>query len=142
MELVPELHSARRIHGWIPRRADLANGGTFRSPEISEARPTCTKCRPACGYGMRILYADLEREWRGGQSQAFLTLQGLARANHEVALLAPERSALAERAAQQGITVHASPRIGLRAQAAQLMARLSIPTTGTPFALAHINEPH
>jgi len=33
--------------------------------------------------------ADLEREWRGGQSQALLTLQGLVRANHQVELVAP-----------------------------------------------------
>jgi hypothetical protein len=26
---------------------------------------------------MRMLYVDLEREWRGGQSQALLTLCGL-----------------------------------------------------------------
>ena len=26
---------------------------------------------------MKVLYVDLEREWRGGQSQALLTLRGL-----------------------------------------------------------------
>ena len=26
---------------------------------------------------MRILYVDLEREWRGGQSQALFTVRGL-----------------------------------------------------------------
>ncbi len=94
---------------------------------------------------MRILYADLEREWRGGQSQGLLTLQGLIRANHQVELVAAERSPLAQRAAQMGIPVHASPRFGLRAWAAQSMARLSSRAAGSawePFALAHLNEPH
>lgn len=91
---------------------------------------------------MKVLYADLEREWRGGQSQALLTLQGLIRANHQVELVAAERSPLAQRAAQAGIPVHESPRFGLRAWAAQSMARLSAPTAGEPFALAHLNEPH
>ena len=91
---------------------------------------------------MRILYADLEREWRGGQSQALLTLQGLVRANHQVELVAAERSPLAQRAEQLGIPVHASPRFGLRAWAAQAMARLSARAAGEPFALAQLNEPH
>jgi len=91
---------------------------------------------------MRVLYADLEREWRGGQSQALLTLQGLVRANHQVELVAAERSPMAERAAQVGIPVHASPRFGLRAWAAQSFARLSARSSGEPFALAHLNEPH
>jgi glycosyltransferase involved in cell wall biosynthesis len=94
---------------------------------------------------MRILYADMEREWRGGQSQALLTLQGLARANHQVELVAAERSPLAQRAAQMGIRVHELPRFGLRAWAARSMARLSAQAAGSaeePFALAHLNEPH
>jgi len=91
---------------------------------------------------MRILYADLEREWRGGQSQALLTLQGIARAKHQVELVTAERSPLAQRAAQMGIRVHASPRFGLRAWAAQSLARLSARSAEEPFALAHLNEPH
>jgi len=38
--------------------------------------------------------------------------------------------------------VHASPRFGLRAWAAQAMARLSARAAGEPFALAQVNEPH
>jgi glycosyltransferase involved in cell wall biosynthesis len=91
---------------------------------------------------MRILYADLEHEWRGGQSQALLTLQGLIRANHQVELVAAEGSPLAQRAAELGILVHGSPRFGLRAWAAQSMARLSGRSSGEPLALAHLNEPH
>ena len=37
---------------------------------------------------MRVLYVDLEREWRGGQSQALLTLCGLRERGHEIELLA------------------------------------------------------
>jgi len=145
VELVSEFRAARRIHGRLPRRFDLANGGAFGLLEIPEAGATGKKCRRPAAYGMRILYADLEREWRGGQSQALLTLQGLVRANHQVELVAAERSPLAQRAAQLGIPVHASPRFGLRAWAAQAMAQLSTrasQSAGEPFALAQLNEPH
>jgi len=37
---------------------------------------------------MRVLYVDLEREWRGGQSQALLTLRGLGERGYAVELLA------------------------------------------------------
>src|SRR5882724_9117659 len=142
VELVSEFRAARRIHGRLPRCFDLANGGAFGLLEIPEAGATSKKCRRPAGYGMRILYADLEREWRGGQSQALLTLQGLVRAKHQVELVAAERSPLAQRAAQAGIRVHASPRFGLRAWAAQSLARLSARSAEEPFALAHLNEPH
>jgi L-malate glycosyltransferase len=97
---------------------------------------------------MRVLYADLEREWRGGQSQALLTLQGLMRANHQVELVAAEQSPLAQRALQVGIPVHASPRFGLRPWAAKSMTQLWSRAAGASragreqFALAHLNEPH
>src|SRR5258708_39407399 len=142
VELVPKFRFARRLHGWLPRRFNFANGGAFGLLEIPEAGATGKKCRRPPGYRMRILYADLEREWRGGQSQALLTLQGLVRANYQVELVAAERSPLAQRAAQLGIPVHASPRFGLRAWAAQAMARLSARAAGEPFALAQLNEPH
>ena len=91
---------------------------------------------------MKVLYADLEREWRGGQSQALLTLQGLVQANHQVELVAAEGSEIARRAALVGITVHTSRRLGLRGWAAQSMARLSARAGREQFALAHLNEPH
>jgi glycosyltransferase involved in cell wall biosynthesis len=90
---------------------------------------------------MRVLYADLEREWRGGQSQALLTLRGLVRAKHQVELVAAEGAELARRAAQAGITVHLSSRLGLRGWAARSIARL-FAQAGEQFALAHLNEPH
>jgi len=64
------------------------------------------------------------------------------RANHQVELVAAERSPLAQRAAHVGIPVHGSPRFGLRAWAAQSMARLSARTAQEPFSVAHVNEPH
>ncbi|MGB7282537.1 MAG: glycosyltransferase family 4 protein [Candidatus Acidiferrum sp.] len=88
---------------------------------------------------MKVLFADLEREWRGGQSQALLTLRGLLRAGCEVELIAAEHSPIAQRAAAIGIEVHSSPRFGLRAWAARSMARLA---AKKEFAVAHLNEPH
>ncbi len=88
---------------------------------------------------MRVLYVDLEREWRGGQSQALLTLRGLRERGHEAELLAARDSPLANRASQAGITVHRVPRLGLRAWAARTMRRLLVPGR---FELVHLNEPH
>jgi glycosyltransferase involved in cell wall biosynthesis len=88
---------------------------------------------------MRILYVDLEREWRGGQSQAFLTLRGLRERGHEVELLAAQDSPLAKRAAESGIIVRQVPRLGLRAWAAGALRGL---ITRGRFDLVHLNEPH
>ena len=88
---------------------------------------------------MKVLYADLEREWRGGQSQALLTLRGLKERGHEVELLAARDSPLATRAAEAGIAVHQVPRFGLRAWAASAMRRL---IATKRFEIVHLNEPH
>jgi glycosyltransferase involved in cell wall biosynthesis len=88
---------------------------------------------------MRVLFVDLEREWRGGQSQALLTLKGLRERGHEIELLAARDSPLAKRASEAGITVHQVPRFGLRAWAAGAMQRL---LAGGRFELVHLNEPH
>jgi glycosyltransferase involved in cell wall biosynthesis len=88
---------------------------------------------------MRVLYVDLEREWRGGQSQALLTLRGLRERGHEVELLAAKDSPLAIRAAPAGIAVHQVARFGLRAWAAVAMRGL---LKHSRFDLAHLNEPH
>ncbi len=88
---------------------------------------------------MRVLYVDLEREWRGGQSQALLTLGGLRERGHEIELLAARESPLARRAAETGITVHQVARLGLRAWAARAMRRL---IARGRFELVHLNEPH
>src|SRR5216684_5162029 len=88
---------------------------------------------------MRVLYVDLEREWRGGQSQALLTLRGLRERGHEVELLAACDSPVAIRTAETGIPVHPVARLGLRAWAARAMR--SLMEKGR-FELVHLNEPH
>jgi glycosyltransferase involved in cell wall biosynthesis len=88
---------------------------------------------------MRALYVDLEWEWRGGQSQALLTLAGLREGGNEVELLAARDSAVSNRALEAGITVHQVPRFGMRAWAAREMRTLIAPER---FELAHLNEPH
>ena len=88
---------------------------------------------------MRVLYVDLEREWRGGQSQALLTLLGLRKRELQVELVAACDSPLAVRSREAGITVHDVPRFGLRARAAARIRKL---LSCTSFHLAHLNEPH
>jgi glycosyltransferase involved in cell wall biosynthesis len=88
---------------------------------------------------MRVLYVDLEREWRGGQSQALLTLSGLRECGLEAELLAARDSPLANRASEAGITVHQVPRFGLRGWAARAMRSL---VARRRFELVHLNEPH
>ncbi len=89
---------------------------------------------------MKILFADLEREWRGGQSQAFLTLRGLRDEGHEVLLVAPKGAPLAERVADLGaIQVRPVPMLGMRLWAAfEIRALLR----EKKFDLLHVNEPH
>lgn len=88
---------------------------------------------------MKILYVDLEREWRGGQSQALLTLKGLRALGHDAELLTAEGSPIAERSKAAGIPVHTVPRIGMRGWAAQKLRSLF---EEKKFAVAHLNESH
>jgi glycosyltransferase involved in cell wall biosynthesis len=88
---------------------------------------------------VNILFADLEREWRGGQSQALLTLRGLRDAGHRVELLAAQNSPLAERSAAAGIPVAEVPRSALRISGAAKIRGL---LRGGRFDLLHLNEPH
>jgi glycosyltransferase involved in cell wall biosynthesis len=88
---------------------------------------------------MKVLYVDLEREWRGGQSQALLTLRGLRERGHEAELLAARDSPLANRAAEAGVTVHQVPQLGLRGWAARAIRGL---IAARRFEFVHLNEPH
>src|SRR5215813_12220240 len=88
---------------------------------------------------MKILFVDLEREWRGGQSQALLTLAGLKSNRHEVLLIAPTGAPLAERAAAVGIVVQRVPQLGMRLGAAFAIRSALKQST---FDLMHVNEPH
>ena len=88
---------------------------------------------------MRVLYVDLEREWRGGQSQALLTLLGFRERQLQVELVAACDSPLATRSRKAGITVHEVARFGLRARAG---AKIHALLARQGFDLAHLNEPH
>jgi glycosyltransferase involved in cell wall biosynthesis len=88
---------------------------------------------------MKVLYVDLEREWRGGQSQALLTVKGLRALGHEVELLAARDGPLANRAAEVGVKVHEVRRLGLRGWAARAMRSLIVQGR---FDVVHVNEPH
>ena len=88
---------------------------------------------------MRVLYVDLEREWRGGQSQALLTLLGLRERELQVELVAARASPLTTRSREAGITVHEVARLGLRARAAGKIRGL---LAHRCFDLVHLNEPH
>jgi len=88
---------------------------------------------------MRILFADLDREWRGGQSQALLTLRGLRDIGHDVTLLAAQDAPLASRAAAAQISVIEIPRATLRLSAAKSFRAI---IREDRFDLVHLNEPH
>ncbi len=88
---------------------------------------------------MKILFVDLEREWRGGQSQAFLTLVGLKSNGHDVLLIAPSGAPLAERAAAAGVSVRCVPQLGMRLWGA-FAIRSALKQSH--FDLIHVNEPH
>lgn len=88
---------------------------------------------------MNILFVDLEREWRGGQSQGLLTLRGLRDAGHVVQLLAAKDSPLVVRAVAADLAVRTAPKLGRRGWAAGAIAALA---ERKRFDLAHLNEPH
>jgi glycosyltransferase involved in cell wall biosynthesis len=88
---------------------------------------------------VRILLVDLESEWRGGQSQALLLLQGLRAGGHDAELLSVSGAALAERARTAGVPLHAASAAFRRPQAARLLRRLLAQRS---FDLVHANEAH
>ena len=88
---------------------------------------------------MNVLWVDLEREWRGGQSQALLTLCGLRDRGIPVELVAARESPLAARSAEAGVLVHGVPRLGRRVWAAAMIRNL---IAQKRFDVLHLNEPH
>ena len=88
---------------------------------------------------MRVLYVDLEREWRGGQSQALLTLRGLRERGHDAQLLSVRESPLARRSAAAGIPVHDVGKKARRIGAALLLHKL---LSQQSYDVLHANEPH
>src|SRR5258707_15225267 len=121
--------------------AHSADGGARNLAEIQKAwearRGSASLWRSS--DAMRLLYVDLEREWRGGQSQAFLTLGGLRERGQEIELLAGRDSTLSNRVLVAGKTVHQVPRFGLLDMAARTMRRL-IFLRG--FELCHLDVQH
>jgi glycosyltransferase involved in cell wall biosynthesis len=88
---------------------------------------------------VKILYVDLETEWRGGQGQALLTVQGLLARGHEAELLAAESGALARRAQACSVPVHAVSGHRRRWHAAQTLRKL---LQKNNVEVIHANEPH
>src|SRR2546430_10174555 len=88
---------------------------------------------------MRILYVDLEREWRGGQNQALLTVRGLRAVGHDAQLGSVRESPLSRRATSAGIVVHEVGKNARRASAALLLRKLP---SQPNYDVLHANEPH
>jgi glycosyltransferase involved in cell wall biosynthesis len=88
---------------------------------------------------VNILLVDLDTEWRGGQNQALLMLEGFQARSHTAELVSPEGSALGDRAKARGIQVHRiSPRFS-RISAALKISELS---KSGRFDIVHANEAH
>jgi glycosyltransferase involved in cell wall biosynthesis len=88
---------------------------------------------------VKILVVDLDTEWRGGQNQALLMLEGFQARNHNAELVSPEGSALGDRAKARGIQVHPiSPHFS-RVSAARKIFELTKPGR---FDIVHANEAH
>jgi glycosyltransferase involved in cell wall biosynthesis len=88
---------------------------------------------------VRVLVADLEQVWRGGQEQAFFLMEGLRARGHAAELLSVRGAALAERSRAAGIPVHAiSPR-ARRLAAARLLRSL---LRAQAYDILHANEAH
>jgi glycosyltransferase involved in cell wall biosynthesis len=88
---------------------------------------------------VNILLVDLEKEWRGGQNQAFLLLKGLNARGDCAELVTVKGSALGRRAARRRMKVHfVTPR------AARISAALKIRalTASGSFDVVHANEAH
>ncbi|HYL84168.1 MAG TPA: glycosyltransferase family 4 protein [Candidatus Angelobacter sp.] len=88
---------------------------------------------------MKVLLVDLEPEWRGGQNQALLILEGVIQRGHQAELVAAEGSALGARAAEKGIRVHSVSRGLLRIPAA---LRIRALLKDGKFEIVHANEAH
>ena len=88
---------------------------------------------------MRVLYVDLDREWRGGQSQALITVKGLRALGHDAQLLSVRESPLAWRAAAADIPVHEVAKNARRTRASLLLRKL---LSKQSYDVLHANEPH
>jgi L-malate glycosyltransferase len=91
------------------------------------------------GLTVRPLVVDLGREYRGGQHQALLLLQGLLARGHAPEFITIQDSLLSRRAKDAGISVH-GVRKGRRRVAAVLQIRRLV--RGRRVDIVHANEPH
>jgi glycosyltransferase involved in cell wall biosynthesis len=88
---------------------------------------------------LKILFVDLETEWRGGQNQALLLLRALNARGDTAELVATKGSALGKRALARRVKVHWVPRHATRAFAAIKIFNL---TRNHAFDVVHANEAH
>lgn len=91
------------------------------------------------GLTVRSLIVDLGREYRGGQHQALLLLQGLRVRGHAPELIAVRDSLLARRAKDADIPVHAVAPWCRRIAASLEIQRMA---GSGRVDLVHANEPH
>ncbi len=92
---------------------------------------------------MRPLIVELGRDYRGGQHQALLLLQGLLSRGHTPELIAVRDSLLADRAEDAGISVSGIGSGDRRVSAALQIRRLhGEHVDGQLVAVVHANEPH
>ena len=88
---------------------------------------------------MKILFVDLETEWRGGQNQALLLLTALNARGDTAELVAAKGSALGRRAAAKRVKVHFVGAYAARILAAAKIFQL---TRNGSFDVVHANEAH
>ena len=88
---------------------------------------------------MITLFVDLDREWRGGQSQALLLLKGLYQRGHAAELLTVRGSLLAKRARKEGVYVHTIGGSWRRLRGAAQIRKM---VAAGRFDLLHVNEAH
>jgi glycosyltransferase involved in cell wall biosynthesis len=85
------------------------------------------------------LIVDLEAEWRGGQSQALILLQGLYERGNAAELLTIHGSSLSHRAKKLGIYVYTVPRRFVRFHATKKIRSL---LSEDRVNVVHVNEAH
>ncbi|MDH3198168.1 MAG: glycosyltransferase [Candidatus Krumholzibacteria bacterium] len=88
----------------------------------------------------RVLMVTSERTWRGGERQLHLLMRGLREEGVEVALAAPERSVIAQRARNLGVQAHALSFRGAAVAAAP--GRLRALASGFDVVHAHASRAH
>ena len=88
---------------------------------------------------MRPLLIELNRDFRGGQHQALVLLQGLLARGHAAELVTVRDSLLAIRAREAGAIVHPVSARGRRLSAALVLRRLLLKQE---VDIVHANEPH